>query len=1188
MGEEMMRMSEEVMRMGEEVMRMGEDGWFLTRITVFGRDNMKYFVLLGAGFLLLSGSLVAGAESEQGAPTVDADLGASREGSRTDAEALEREAEAVDPDALTAAQQREWLANAKNYTFQTEVNRMMKLIINSLYRNKEIFLRELISNGSDALDKIRLLSLTDRSALDVQPELVLRIKAEPDKRQLHIIDTGIGMTKNDLVNNLGTIAKSGTADFLSKMQDAESKNTQEMNDMIGQFGVGFYSAFLVAERVTVASKHVDDKQHVWESDASSFSVAEDPRGDTLKRGTHITSFSVAEDPRGDTLKRGTHITLHLKEEAADFLQADTIRKLVKKYSQFINFPIYLWASRTETLMNDNKPIWTRKPNEVSDDEYNQFYKTLTKDDKLPLAKAHFVAEGEVTFRALLFVPRVQPADSFNRYGTKSDNIKLYVRRVFITDEFNDLMPNYLGFIQVSDPTPTASTATGPRVITSNCTSDASSSPTSSTTSCPTTSASYRRVFITDEFNDLMPNYLGFIQVSDPTPTASTATGPRVITSNCTSDASSSPTSSTTSCPTTSASYSFNRYGTKSDNIKLYVRRVFITDEFNDLMPNYLGFIQVSDPTPTASTATGPRVITSNCTSDASSSPTSSTTSCPTTSASYRRVFITDEFNDLMPNYLGFKQVSDPTPTASTATGPRVTTSNCTCDESSSPTSSTTSCPTTSASYRRVFITDEFNDLMPNYLGFIQVSDPTPTASTATGPRVITSNYTCDECSSPTSSTTSCPTTSASYRRVFITDEFNDLMPNYLGFIQVSDPTPTASTATGPRVITSNCTCDESSSPTSSTTSCPTTSASYRRVFITDEFNDLMPNYLGFIQGIVDSDDLPLNVSRETLQQHKLIKIIKKKLVRKALDMLKKIPNDDYDAFWKEYSTNIKLGVMEDPSNRARLAKLIKFHSSRGEEQTFLADYVARMKPKQQHIYYIAGSSRAEVERSPFVERLVRAGYEVLYLTEAVDEYCLSALPEYDGHKFQNVAKEIFDLEEGEHAKETLEQQKKQFEPLTSWLGSKLGSWITRAQVSRRLARSPAALVATVFGWTGNMERLAMSNAHQKADDAQRKHHLSQKKMLEINPRHPLVQELLRRVQDDPDSPEALSAAHTLYRTAALRSGYLLQEGQAVELADTVEKISTPPRLQLKNSIKPDFSIKPALLSSHIEGRGRLD
>ena len=168
------------------------------------------------------------------------------------------------------------------------MNRMMKLIINSLYRNKEIFLRELISNASDALDKVRLLSLTDKSVLDATEELSIKIKADKDNHVLHITDTGIGMTKADLINNLGTIAKSGTADFLSKLQDASS--TSEFSDLIGQFGVGFYSAFLVADKIIVTSKNNDDKQYIWESDSNSYSVVEDPRGDTLKRGTTISVY----------------------------------------------------------------------------------------------------------------------------------------------------------------------------------------------------------------------------------------------------------------------------------------------------------------------------------------------------------------------------------------------------------------------------------------------------------------------------------------------------------------------------------------------------------------------------------------------------------------------------------------------------------------------------------------------------------------------------------------------------------------------------------------------------------------------------------------------------------------------------------------------------------------------------------
>ncbi|CAL7942602.1 unnamed protein product [Xylocopa violacea] len=663
----------------------------------------------------------------------------------------------------------------------------MKLIINSLYRNKDIFLRELISNASDALDKIRLLSLTDKNVLDTNPELAIRIKTDKENKILSITDSGIGMTKNELINNLGTIAKSGTAEFLGKMQ--ETSNTQDLNDMIGQFGVGFYSAFLVSHMVVVTSKHNDDKQYIWQSDSSS--------------------YSIVEDPRGDTLKRGTTVSLHLKDEALDFLEEDTIRNLVKKYSQFINFPIYLWSSKVVQvdeemeeeekqskaeseeskkeesvedkvdeeedakvedveeekktkkvdktvwdweLLNDSKPIWTLKPSEVEEKDYNDFYKALTKDTQDPLAKIHFVAEGEVTFKSLLFIPKIQPSDSFNRYGTKADNIKLYVRRVFITDKFTDMMPNYLSFIR----------------------------------------------------------------------------------------------------------------------------------------------------------------------------------------------------------------------------------------------------------------------------------------------------------------------------------------------------------------------------------------------------------------GIVDSDDLPLNVSRENLQQHKLIKVIKKKLIRKVLDMIKKIPKEEYEKFWKEYSTNIKLGVIEDAQNRARLSKLLLFHSSTQKGLTLLSDYVSRMKPNQQYIYYIAGSSEEEVKKSPFVERLDKKGYEVLYLTEAVDEYAISALPEFDGKKFQNVAKEGFSLDEGEKAKERMEHLKTTFEPLIKWLNDVLKDHISKAQVSERLTDSPCALVASMFGWTGNMERLAISNAHQKTDDPQKTYYLNQKKTLEINPRHPLIRELLRRVEIDTTDETAKDMALMMFRTATLRSGYMLRE--TASFADSVEQL----------------------------------
>lgn len=677
---------------------------------------------------------------------------------------------------------------AEKHAFQAEVSRMMKLIINSLYTNKEIFLRELISNASDALDKIRVLALTNKETLDSLGNLEIRIKADESSNTLSISDTGIGMSKQDLINNLGTIAKSGTSEFLK--QNLDKPDQVQLTDLIGQFGVGFYSSFLVADKVVVSSKSDSDPiQHVWESNSTEYSVADDTSEDESTK-----------------LKRGSVITLHLKEEAKDFLNQNTLRDLIKKYSQFINFPIYLWSSKTvqeevpveeekkedeaETTtavpdegdkkeedkkpktkkvdktvwdwerINVAKPIWQRKPSEVSDEEYTEFYKSITRDTQPPIAKSHFTAEGELTFKSLLFNPKMQPTDSFNKYGSKSDNIKLYVRRVFISDEFNDLMPSYLSFIR----------------------------------------------------------------------------------------------------------------------------------------------------------------------------------------------------------------------------------------------------------------------------------------------------------------------------------------------------------------------------------------------------------------GVVDSDDLPLNVGRETLQQHKLLKVIKKKLVRKTLDMIAKIDENKYNDFWKEFSTNLKLGIIEDQNNRNRIAKLLRFHSSKTgpDGWTSLTKYVKDMPEGQDQIYYIAGSSYDEVSNSPFVEKILKKGHEVLYLTDAVDEYCLSNLPDFDNKKFQSVAKEGLKVDTSAKAESYRKSLETKYAGLISWLkDSALKDKVQNVVLSERLSESPAALVATAFGWTGNMERLAKSNAHSKTKDATRDYYLSQKKILEINPHHPIIKEMSKRIADDESDNQAKQTAVLLLETATIRSGYMLQDTE--EFGKRIERL-------MKNSL----------------------
>merc|ERR1711912_106629 len=387
----------------------------------------------------------------------------------------------VSNEGMVAAEEDTAAAPAEKFEFQAEVTRLMDIIINSLYSNKEIFLREIISNASDALDKIRFLSVTDKDALGDGDTAKLEMKISPDKSKdtLSLTNKGIGMTKQDLINNLGTIAKSGTSSFLEKLKEGGDIN------LIGQYGVGFYSVYLVADKVTVRTKHNDDKQYIWESTADS-------------------SFTIKEDPEGDTLGRGTEITLHLEDDCKEITEGDKIKDLVKKYSEFISFPIYLKETKTVekevpveedeekkdeekkegdeekkegdeekkddldvkdgdeaskpktkkvseevvewNKVNSEKAIWTRSPRDVEDEEYDRFYKTISKDSDAPLTKMHFSAEGEIEFKSILFIPSKAPYDLLEGKA-KSNAIKLYVRRVFITDEFEDMMPRWLSFIK---------------------------------------------------------------------------------------------------------------------------------------------------------------------------------------------------------------------------------------------------------------------------------------------------------------------------------------------------------------------------------------------------------------------------------------------------------------------------------------------------------------------------------------------------------------------------------------------------------------------------------------------------------------------------------------------------------------------------------------------------------------------
>nr|KAF6462047.1 heat shock protein 90 alpha family class B member 1 [Molossus molossus] len=624
----------------------------------------------------------------------------------------------------------------ETFAFQAEIAQLMSLIINTFYSNKEIFLRELISNASDALDKIRYESLTDPSKLDSGKELKIDIIPNPQERTLTLVDTGIGMTKADLINNLGTIAKSGTKAFMEALQAGADIS------MIGQFGVGFYSAYLVAEKVVVITKHNDDEQYAWESSAGG-------------------SFTVRAD-HGEPIGRGTKVILHLKEDQTEYLEERRVKEVVKKHSQFIGYPITLYLEK-------------EREKEISDDEAEEEKGEKEEEDKDDEEK-----------------PKIEDVGSDEEDDSAKDKKK------------------------------------------------------------------------------------------------------------------------------------------KTKKIK---EKYIDHEELNKTKP-----IWTRNP----------------------------------------------------------------------------------------------------------------DDITQEEYGEFYKS---------------------------------------------LTNDWEDHLA-----VKV------------------------------------TPSTFFKLSFLPCVIAD-------FIRGVVDSEDLPLNISREMLQQSKILKVIRKNIVKKCLELFSELAEDkeNYKKFYEAFSKNLKLGIHEDSTNRRRLSELLRYHTSQsGDEMTSLSEYVSRMKETQKSIYYITGESKEQVANSAFVERVRKRGFEVVYMTEPIDEYCVQQLKEFDGKSLVSVTKEGLELPEDEEEKKKMEESKAKFENLCKLMKEILDKKVEKVTISNRLVSSPCCIVTSTYGWTANMERIMKAQALR---DNSTMGYMMAKKHLEINPDHPIVETLRQKAEADKNDKAVKDLVVLLFETALLSSGFSLEDPQ---------------------------------------------